>query len=277
MNVKNLTLAQFKGRSQGAFLQDGAAIALFKVPFSKGGANMSKSLKTQASELSSFLTTLSNFALSRPGWLLFLTTLHGCGVSVPVAQKEVPAAELNQYLLTQIQPSDVALFDKSFEGICKSFFSYDDYGRAMTAATFYTSVSTADSGRQSFKDYYEESLGFLSIGIFSLSYEDNDTYDCNFDREGDKSRPNEEKTIFRTDDQVACTLKIHRKILTSPEKFPKLRQLAAGDARANGDARKLTVRQKLSAYWSVLQASGSGPDRFLAAQKKYMPMGCLDK
>ena len=239
---------------------------------------MAKPLKLQESGLSRLFTVLGNFALSRPGWLAFLTTLHGCGVAVPTAQKVVPAAELTEYLFTQLQPSDIALFDKSFEGICKNFFNYDEYGQTMSAATFYTSVSTADSGRQSFKDYYEESLGFLSIGIFSLSYEDADksSYECDFDREGDKARPNEEKTIFRTDTQVACTLKIHRKILSTPEKFRKLRELAAGDSKANGDARKLTVRQKLSAYWSVLQPSGSGPERFAEARKKYMPKGCWE-
>lgn len=219
-------------------------------------------------------TMSSNFARVRPSILILIFLLHGCGDNpLPSPQKRLPAEELTAYLATKITDEDVQAVDNSFAVFCKRYPDLDNREKVLALASFYTSIATAESDRNSFKTYYEDTLGFDSVGLFSLSYKDDQTYGCDFNRDGDKDLPLEEKSIFQTEAQVLCTLKIHLKLVTRAEEFPYLRKLAKESKTAKGKAANLTVRQKLSAYWSVLR-NGDGYARFKKAAQTYMPANC---
>ncbi len=224
----------------------------------------------------------SFFGLSLVWALLFLPMACGkkkraqSAAQAPTPSENMNPIELREYIESQLEVSDIRNFSQNFHGICPAFESLNEGAKKHAIAGFAVSVSKAESSFNSFTTFFETGLGFNSVGLFALSYEDNKSYGCNFNKERDSGLPREEKTIHRTDVQVECFLKITRRLLTESEKFSYLKKLSKTDKSTNGNPRLLAVNQKLSAYWSVLRTSNkTGNTRYKKALKDFLPQACF--
>jgi hypothetical protein len=242
-----------------------------------------------AANKNNFLALHKSQSLSSFFWLsltclVLVFSLGSCGkkkksdsaVQAPAPSENMNPIELREYIESQLEGSDIKNFSQNFHAICPAFESLDEAGKKHAIAGFAISVSKAESSFNSFTTFFETGLGFNSVGLFALSYEDNKSYGCKFNKEADAGLAREEKTIHRTDVQVECFLKITRRLLTESEKFSYLKKLSKTDKSTNGNPRLLAVHQKLSAYWSVLRTSNkTGNTRYKKALKDFLPQACF--
>ncbi len=246
-----------------------------------GSLSLSKNLtKVRKKALWAFFA--QNKSVLLYGLLLkVLMLLSACGdntqnVSVPIPKESNNPEELRVYIESQIQNEDLSLFSTSFENICPKYSSLEAELQKHAFSGFALSIISAESDFNSFATYYEKTMGYHSVGLFSLSYADAKVYKCSFSELRDRDLERQEKSIFQTDLQVDCFLRITRSLTQESQKFPYLRELALNDKKAKGKAEALTTTQKLSAYWSVLRDSNKkGEKSFALAKKRYLPSECF--
>lgn len=193
---------------------------------------------------------------------------------VPQPSDSMRPEVLMSYVESKIESEDIKYYSNRFEEFCERYTSLDENTKKKAIAAYATSIAFAESNLNSFTTYYETTLGFESIGLFSLSYVDNKNYGCNFSESDDKGKAEHEKSIVQTDKQVECFLKISRRVFGSPEKFSFLRTLAKNDKKAKANPKHLTIAQKMSVYWSVLRPANSGRKRFQKMKDQILPAEC---
>lgn len=233
------------------------------------GLSAALKAKVKRMRLSIFYSLSDNLRL-----LLFISLLSSCGKLGSPIEKIVPAEELKTKILENMTDQDIALLDNSFSEYCPSIQSLDNEQKSEALANYYVAISTAEGRRNLYASYYEQSLKSYSVGLFSLSYEDNESYGCHFDKEKDAHLDIDQQTLTNIDKQIECMFLIHRKLLGRPHKVRALVELAQKDSVAKSDPKKLKLRQKLSVYWSVVRPQTDGYIRLKKALKKYMPRAC---
>ena len=163
-------------------------------------------------------------------------------------------------------------FKAGFSSVCKNYATLSNSQKAEVLGVFVTGLAVAESGLNSF-DRYKESFGVWSIGLFQTSYEDAANYGCPYSRKADSGRSQAQQSIYQTDAQVKCFIKIATKLMSQPEKFSYLRGLAS--RKGYSSASKLNPTDKLSAYWSVFRSSNrQGGNRLFSFVNSNKPSFC---
>lgn len=85
--------------------------------------------------------------------------------------------------LTALEPSDVGAF-------CPGYMLQDRKGRAVFWRTLLVNLTGAESVYNTAAAYWEEDLGWYSIGLLQLSLADEERYRCGFKSEVDITDPN---------------------------------------------------------------------------------------
>jgi len=176
---------------------------------------------------------------------------------------------LKTFIEDELQPEDLDNYNTGFNEVCPRYTQLDEKKKREAVSAFSIAIVESESNFDSFAVYFEKSLGYTSIGLFSFSYSDKDVYKCNFTKPENQNANIRDQDIIKTDRQVDCYLKVSRRLIREPEDFSYLRKLS------NGQTSRLNIKQKLSAYWSVLRTSNkSGHSRYEDSLDEFLPEEC---